>query len=177
MKEIDATRIKLKCLEMVEGTDLEWWKTIKFHPDQNTTILLSNAPTFSGRPPEEYELARGIVEGKLVWEGDVHYDKHGKKFITCGDYTKEYLATCTLSPPKPKTMMVELLVEDVEYYADDEKELSFSEIMDLAGRRAEACRDALEKYSKNNPNHGTLSGLNCGGITGNTTFPVTKGSS
>ena len=152
MKEIDATRIKLKCLEMVEGTGLEWWKVIRM-----PICISDRMPDFSANK-EDYELALGIVEGKPVWEGDELYYA-GIKFSA--HYGHSFTQPgWSWTPPKQKTLMVELPLEDVELYAD-ERELSLSEIMDLIGRCAEACRKALEKPIR----AGSTTGCDISGVT------------
>lgn len=149
MKEIDATRITLKCMEMVEGTGLKWYDVIRLVGCSNAygIRLCSDSRWRMGRirlfdgEKEHYEIALGIVEGKPVWEGDeLYYKGKLQTFITDKLFRQEW----SWNPPKPKTMMVEFLVEDVEYYAN-EKAIPFNEILRLIGRRAEACRDALEK--------------------------------
>lgn len=78
---------------------------------------------FSASDAHKYEFPLAVVEGKPVFVGDELYDEYGRKQIAewCKGgvlyasglgYT---LGTWSWKPPKPKTVMVELLVEDAEY--------------------------------------------------------------
>lgn len=96
MTELEATRLKLKCLEMVEGTKSKWWEVIKCNGQIPYAQL-----SFSGKA-EDYELALGIfVEGKPVWEGDELYTKEGAAFIVRAD-TRFCSSEVSWNPPKPK---------------------------------------------------------------------------
>lgn len=92
MNELEATRAKLKCLEMVEGTGLKWSAVVR-----GKTMILSVPPTFT-LDSDEYEFALGIVEGKPVWKGDEVYI-NDVKFIA--ETVRAHLASATWNPPKP----------------------------------------------------------------------------
>lgn len=96
------------------------------------------------------------LEGKSVYIGDEIYDGNGCKLIVersddkgvFGHYCnlqKAYwhMKYCSLSP-KPKTVMVELLVEDARFFAD-ELSLTLDKIKAINVRRIEACKKALEQ--------------------------------
>lgn len=111
MKEIEATRLKLKCLEMVEGTRLKWWEVAKFCGKVTTAPLMFSSPESS------YEIALGIVEGKPVWKGDRLYSTLSKEMfaaeINLGTNSPYY----SWNPPKPKTVVVELPLDYVKNQA------------------------------------------------------------
>lgn len=135
MKPIEAIRLKLKCMEMVEGTELEWWRVIK-----TVSVYIHWMPTLEIWKRDEVEIALGVVEGKPVWAGDEPYFDGVKTKVS---EELMNLPRWSWNPPKPKTVMVELLVEDVKYYAG-KSILSFDEIIASISRREEACRKALE---------------------------------
>jgi len=84
----------------------------------------------------EYEFPLAVVEGKPVFLGDeLYYSKTGAliraehcNFEICD---KNY----SWNPPKPKTVMVELLVEDAKFIRD----------YGITSRVTGACRKALEE--------------------------------
>lgn len=136
MNELEATRAKLKCLEMVDGTGLDWWEVITAKGFTESF----NAPPEFNLDGSEYIIALGVVEGKPVWDGDTVW------FITTeGAYYRQIatikhdfkLAGWSWNPPKPKTVMVELTVEDAEHLSN------------VYGRENSsihlACRKALEE--------------------------------
>jgi hypothetical protein len=65
-----------------------------------------------------------IVEGRGVYEGDVLYAKDGSKIIANHigftwddqDNFAKWIKSLSWNPPKPKTITVELLREDAEYW-------------------------------------------------------------
>lgn len=63
--------------------------------------------------PETWQFALAEVEGNAVFKDSVIYDETGKRHIA-----GEILTTCwnlfSLNPPKPKTVMVEMLRDDAE---------------------------------------------------------------
>lgn len=142
MNELEATRAKLKCLEMVDGTSLKWWKVITVEGFTESF----NAPPEFNLGSSEYVIALGIVEGKPVWEGD-------KLFFNSGGYfeinpTMISAANVPLAkgcwswhPPKPKTVMIELLLND----AIDFKAWNSECRTPLSTRLSDACRKALEE--------------------------------
>lgn len=82
---------------------------------------------------DEIKFALEVVEGKPVFVGDVLYTElHGSQV-----FVKERTICQGLvwNPPKPRTVMVELLCTDVEVLADSH----------ATGRISLACRQALER--------------------------------
>lgn len=68
MTKIESLRMELKCREMVDGTELDWWEVIRHNPTKQNL-----ANTLNAYYPENVELALGIIEGKPVWKGDMLY--------------------------------------------------------------------------------------------------------
>lgn len=139
MKEIEATRLLLKSMEMVEGTKLGWWEVLRAN---NTKAKLSEDTVLAVWGKDELELAIGIIEGKPVWGGDKYWHSNGD-YCCCKEIdrslSKEYWSRCSWLPPKPKTAMVELLVEDIRDIANWEN------VLPLGNRIVEACRKALSE--------------------------------
>lgn len=139
MKEIEATRLKLKAMELVEGTGLKWWKCVR----RNSVQL---ADEYSVRYEmahfDNFELALGLIEGKPVWEGDGYYDPQGFKWIARKDrdFANYYWGTCTWLPPAPKTAPVYLLVEDIKHWSKYNAEWH-----EQSNRLYEACRKTLKE--------------------------------
>lgn len=137
MNKIEALRFELKCRELVEGTDLEWWKTVKF---QGHIWAGPYGLEFTS-PAEDYELALGIVEGKPLFVGDTYYNPSGCGVISNDSYRPQsYLDDCSWNPPKSKTVMVEMLREDAIKLEDIQAGCP----PEWAIRVKEACRKALE---------------------------------
>lgn len=62
----------------------------------------------------DYEFPIAVLEGKAVFNGDELYNTiTGQKFKAHDEYTS-CLDCCSWNPPKPKTVMVELLVDDAQ---------------------------------------------------------------
>ena len=109
MNKIDALRIELKCREMTEGTTLMWYQAIKYEG----RIFAFN-PYFNGIAAN-YRVALGVVEGKPVWEGDTLFTIQGDAVLAQSDH--KYPGVWSWNSSKPKTVMVELLVEDARFYS------------------------------------------------------------
>lgn len=138
MNELKATRAKLKCLEMVEGTGLEWREVVR---DRFTKAIYVFYPSFVENDGH-YEFALGVVEGKPVWKGDEVHTINGKH-IASGNEADWFWSQCSWNPPAPKTIMVELPIEDVEFYSN----IKVAELLGTQypnGRLELACKKALE---------------------------------
>jgi len=105
---------------MIEGEGVKYSDCIKINGEPVWIM-----PTFLGKP-EDYEFALAIVEGKPVFNGDKLYDKNtGEARIINGtaiwrNNVPQYnwiAQNFSWNQPKPKTVMVELLREDAEYWA------------------------------------------------------------
>lgn len=82
----------------------------------------------------DYEFPLAVVEGKPVWEGDELWNKEsGDSALAAPNSCWEKLSW---NPPKPKTVMVELRVDAMQYQANTG--LSSDLI-------TEACRKALKE--------------------------------
>lgn len=147
MKPIDAIRLQLKAMELVEGTELEWEDVIRYKPTKKPL-----AANFEFYYIEDIELALGIIEDKPVWEMDEYWNGDGDHCRATGItlHVKEYWSTCTWFPPALKTAMVELLVEDIEACAAViephriDLQRSIIEIQTTAERIRKACRKTLK---------------------------------
>jgi hypothetical protein len=88
--------------------------------------------------PSDYEFPLAVVEGKPVFVGDKLYDLEfsgeDKSFIVDESYMDDITDAASWLPPKPKTIMVELLREDVESFVNTLTH----------GRISDAIRKALE---------------------------------
>ena len=151
IREIEAIELELAARKLVEGTDIPWFKCIKhcgreFHK-----------PPLFITPRRYFKLALGIVEGKPAFKDDFLFNYQGErcKIVSRMDNSLQWesgdtkhpiygmpLETWSWNPPKPKTVMVELTVDDV---LDEIKEYERSHTTTMRiGRRVEACRKALE---------------------------------
>lgn len=130
MNELEATRAKLKCLEMVEGTGLDWWNVVKIRIKSyvDNTSVSCFIPTFNFDfeyyENATYEFALGVVEGKPVWNGDRLYDSTGCVFtaktiedgrmhgyITPNIVRVMPIELVSWNPPKPKNEKADKLRE------------------------------------------------------------------
>lgn len=95
MNELEATRIKLKCLEMVEGTRVEWWGCLRYNLNTFTY-----EPLLLSRDVSDYQISLGLLEGKPVFEGDQVYCNGDIVYATetC-DFSH---SSWSWNPPKPK---------------------------------------------------------------------------
>lgn len=89
--------------------------------------------------PESYEFPLAVIEGRPAFVGDVLYTGRGERFTLDEKYRQLSLEDgVSWNPPKPKTMMVELLIEDVQF-------LRHAWVQLPSKRISEACRKALEE--------------------------------
>ena len=106
--------------KMVEGTEIRLYECVKMKG-----YICKADPVFHLNT-DSYEFALTIVEGKPVFNGDKLYDKNtGEARIINGtaiwrNNVPQYnwiAQNFSWNQPKPKTVMVELLREDAEYWA------------------------------------------------------------
>ncbi|MDD1607120.1 MAG: hypothetical protein LUQ18_01200 [Methylococcaceae bacterium] len=120
--------------KMIEGTNLEIYECIKTFGtvcDCMPDLLESCIKTF------RYEFAIAVVEGKPVFKGDIiYYIPNGGEQLV-GDYTSIEDGKWSWTPPKSKTVMVELLREDAEWFVVNSINL-------YTRRLAISCHKALE---------------------------------
>lgn len=112
MNKIETLELELAARKIVDGTGLAWWHVVSI---RGYHTVFSSPPIFDYPDASQYELALGIIEGKPVWEGDIIYNECGVDFPAKRTY--EYPGCWSWNPPKPKTVMVELTVEDVELWS------------------------------------------------------------
>lgn len=136
MTKIEALELELAARKMVGGTELDWRYVLRYGKGAG---IASNTNIFTAAR-DSYELALGIIKGKPMFKGDTYYNSNGGQCIGVRPYTKEYLDTCSWNPPAPKTVMVEMLVEDAEWLIDIWKYQSATH----TGNISRACRKALE---------------------------------
>ena len=141
MKNYEALELQAKAMRLVEGTEFGWMAAIRLANE----IIYDGTYELGGYSAGELELALAIVEGKPVFKGDELWKiSSGKKYtIASGDgryfsvgYGTVSIEDFSWSPPKPKTVMVELLVEDAE-------SLSVLKPYIYSNSIAHACRKAL----------------------------------
>lgn len=108
-------------------------------------VSFSNDPLF-------YGFAVAVVEGRAVFIGDVLYFE-GKKYAVLNTFHLPF-RECSWNPPKPKTVMVEMLVDDVQAwctYSKSALEEYFMSSSDPYAKRSmrfyEACDTALSCIS------------------------------
>jgi len=92
----------------------------------------------------EWEFPLAVVEGKAVFVGDVLYDERfigNERFVVNDTHRNTFLPKVfSWNPPKPKTVMVELLREDAERLLNCEYKVPVA-----IERAYSAIRKALEK--------------------------------
>ena len=133
----DLHRAWANVLDMCEGTKIRPTDCFKF-----LDMARTYKPDFTGSP-KNYTFAIGIVEDKPVFVGDTIWQCN-RKFIADGTL-QEQMDECrdktcfSWNPPKSKTIMVELLVEDAEYLSNRLHPLYSVAI---------ACRKSLDELGK-----------------------------
>lgn len=141
-----------RVLDMCEGTKVDRIDCFKYDYRQHKGCV----HYFLAGEPSAYEFAVAIVEGTPVFRGDELYHlnggkhlvqvierhKNGKLALRCVDapyYDGDWLENYSWNPPKPKTVMVEMLREDAEWLCDMNKNpMTYYRISD-------ACKKALVK--------------------------------
>lgn len=138
MKPIDAVRLQLKAMVLVEGTTLKWEDTIR-HKHKKEALVNPLGMYYL----DDIELALGIIEGKPVWEGDELYFTYDAVSVARHVIHKGHdLSNPNWSwlPPTSRTAPVYLLVEDINDAANWNCKL----VTPLGNRIAKACRKTLE---------------------------------
>ncbi len=140
MKNYEALELQAKAMRLVEGTELEWSFAVKFRGASIIGIHLPN-------DVNNYELALAIVEGKPVFVGDVLYistrddANYGTPLTVTNNWgVHSGWSEMTWVPPKPRTVLVELLVEDAVNYGEKPEWMLEQESIRISA----ACRKALE---------------------------------
>lgn len=153
MKEQDRLRIKADLMDLVEGTDLNWWECIKV----DGTVYKIARPNFS-LSMESYEPSTLIIDNKPVFRGDKlydnsyangrgfiykYYDKNIGKIISKNEI--EYSVSDVSWTPKERTVMIEVPLSAVEAYAN----ISLCQYHDDDMAMILACKKAIECLKEN----------------------------
>lgn len=113
MKKSDALRKEAELRDMVEGTGLEWWKCVKYLGRHG------NVEWYFDAPDDHYAFALAVVEGKPVFPSDLlwfnGYPAAQRADASWLNPTSAQRASW--NPLKPKTITVELTVEDAKIWA------------------------------------------------------------
>jgi hypothetical protein len=136
MKNYEALELQAKAMRLVEGTGLNWNEVIRLH----SRIIYNGRYDLNGYKPGDCELALTIVEGKPVFNGDVLYTKINGCTHTIDQYNYDF-ANYSWNPPKPKTVLVEMLVVDAEVMVSTFS--CFEDAEYAVGRVSASCRKAL----------------------------------
>lgn len=147
MKQSELLRKQADMIDMAEkyGVD-DWRKLVKvsnypdaFYSELNTKERI---PDKELAPWHFRKFAIGVVEGRPVFSGDYLY-LNGSGFCADDSIDDKWLVkyAVTWNPHKPKTVMVELLVDDVERMSDPNEPI----YSHMKIRLGEACLKALEE--------------------------------
>ena len=121
---------------------------IRYKNNYYNTASLINAYINWNSYRGEIEFALAVVEGKPVFKGDELWHGSGSEFTVLRSNATTFfgeshnsacrweIANCSWNPPKPHTVMVELLVEDASYVAN---------VGLVNTKMVQACRKALEE--------------------------------
>jgi hypothetical protein len=103
---LEAARVA----KMIEGTNLRIANCFKLdgEPFKGYYINFDDSP-------DRYEACLAIIEGKPVFKGDELYQDGIKQISGLTRFIVNNGISWSWNPPKPKTVMVELLVEDAQY--------------------------------------------------------------
>jgi len=99
-----------RAAKMIEGTKLGVGNCFKL----NGIPFNSHHINFDSSP-DRYEACLTIVEGKPVFKGDKLYYDGRIQIAGVTRFLVDDGISWSWNPPKPKIVMVEMLVEDVEY--------------------------------------------------------------
>lgn len=139
--------------KIAEENDItDWWRGSWKYPGSRD--VYTNKPSLFSEL-HTYEFAIGLVEGKWVFSKDTLYrpdcvpvivDKADWDSLAiigtdCEIYDVKYLSW---NPPKPRTVMVEMLREDAEFDAG-KRQYTFAEIEEYSERKHQSAKKALEK--------------------------------
>lgn len=141
MTKIEALRLELKAREMVEGTELGWVEVLR-----TTRTKMCVSHTLPGAVAD-YELALGIIEGKPCWIGDTAYwtNSMGETHqIIVGRLNTFNCPGWSWNPPTPKTVMVELTVEDARNLVRFDASIHLTVMGSKLDGIAAACGKALD---------------------------------
>lgn len=161
MNKIEALRKEADLREMCEGTTVQWWECVRSMKHKQPFVSASD---MGNCWHYNLEFALAIVENKPVFIGDELYFNGEKVVIEerHGDMSHKSFVWKSYSwnPPKPKTVMVELSVNDAEFWSAVEFNRTMNSVMNPSivtyadwreicpsNRFYEACRKALEQLN------------------------------
>ena len=122
MKESDLIRKQADMMDMVEGSTLKWYQCVK----QNGRIK-NKYDSFGFKDDDIFDFALAIVEGRPVFTGDTLYWIAGFEItvesVNDGDVFDPHgnsarLSSLSWNKPKPKTVTIELPLDDADALAD-----------------------------------------------------------
>ena len=146
MKNYEQHELIAQAYRVLEGTELEWWECIQIRSSLHDEWKQIKENPRLNLQKSQYRVADMILEGRPLFKGDKVYcidcpctfisADHGVIVLenSSGIRFKMGREFISWNAPKPKTVMVELTVEDAEHYAQHH----YNTIGD-------ACRKALEK--------------------------------
>jgi len=95
---------------------------------------------YNSHNSSDYEFPLAVVEGKPVWNDSILYSENGTVYDMRKLYvSRDVFEKLSWNPPKPRTVMVELLREDAEYFSKSKSDY------DVWVRLQSVCRKALEE--------------------------------
>ena len=113
MKEYELLEMQAKAMRMVEGTNVDWERCVRFKDCSGLWHVTSGMKTTI-----DYQLALAIVEGKPVFPGDEIWCLGATNGWFKTTMTKALISeNLSRNPPKPKTVTIELSREDAEQIA------------------------------------------------------------
>ena len=126
--------------------------------ERSCVPIVHNGAFFFGDKLDGNEFPFAVFESKPVFVGDELYGPDGCLFILydCNDTCNFYghranndkvcytRSMCSWLPPKPRTVMVELLREDAENISSKD-DVRLVELFAINSRVSDACRKALEQ--------------------------------
>lgn len=114
MKQSDLLRKQADMVDMAEKYEIYDWRDLVSVDNMfGVREQLRSIDWLYSFEQSKPKFALGVVEGKPVFEGDVLYCEGGSCKFQFGPIEGNWSWT----PPKPKTVMIELLREDVEHWA------------------------------------------------------------
>lgn len=138
MKQSELLRKQADMMDMAEKHGIEWKKLIKIRIGRTDKY-----DTFDNYLEEcimddvDCKFALGVVEGKPVFAGDTLYTCGVPYRFRDGDNVCDGFSW---NLPKPKTILVELLVEDAEWAANNRSYFPYARISDSCSKALESIK-------------------------------------
>lgn len=131
MKQSELLRKQADMIDLAEKHGIDNWKEmVRYKHEDRWFIKVDETLNQS----DVYQFALGVVEGQPVFAGDTLYTANGTAYTA---KEGEPVIGGTWTKPKPSTILVELLVEDAEWAANNRSYFPYARISD-------SCRRALE---------------------------------